>query len=397
MIACEAIMTVQRVSLTAVGRAAANGSTPRQGIKRVDRLLSNPALQVERLLWWSHIARSIASSRKRIIVLIDWTKLHGDLWSLTASVPFDGRSVPVLSVAMDKKQVGARTAHQRFLQELKSIFPQTCNIVIVADAEFRSTFFTACRESGMHFVIRLRNPRARLLLRDGRRATTFRRTFYSATEVARCLGTRVPYATSSSASRYRVVLAPKPRTASRRDRNPGYQKKRAKEPWLLASTLENEPADSIVSIYAMRMQIEETFRDAKSRRFGWALEFARTTCPRRFSILLLLLALAMLATMLLGAVVQARGMQHGFHASSRARKALSIFSLGSLTLALQIRLRPSARELRQQIAAIALASSIASPEIHWPRSRGRLVRGPLPHDLFCSDCGWRGLALGWPP
>ena len=36
-------------------------------------------------------------------------------------------------------------------------------------------------------------------------------------------------------------------------------RKAARDPWLLATSLERHDADAVVALYAMRMQIEETF------------------------------------------------------------------------------------------------------------------------------------------
>jgi hypothetical protein len=36
------------------------------------------------------------------------------------------------------------------------------------------------------------------------------------------------------------------------------------------------------------------------------------------------------------------------------------------------------------------------PKITPPRSENRNVPLPLPHDLFCVDCGWNGAKHGWP-
>src|SRR5437868_2791920 len=59
----------------------------------------------------------------------------------------------------------------------------------------------------------------------------------------------------------------------------------ALDPWLLATSLSDGDAAEIVRKYASRMQIEETFRDAKSHRFGWALGTVRLTTPDRAAVL----------------------------------------------------------------------------------------------------------------
>jgi hypothetical protein len=69
--------------------------------------------------------------------------------------------------------------------------------------------------------------------------------------------------------------------------------KRESDPWLLAAspTLEMKPAQ-IVAIYARRMQIEQSFRDLKSHRYGVGFEDSLTRTSDRLAALLLILALA---------------------------------------------------------------------------------------------------------
>src|SRR4029077_13484627 len=62
----------------------------------------------------------------------------------------------------------------------------------------------------------------------------------------------------------------------------------ALDPWLLATSLADADASSVVALYAKRMQIEETFRDAKSDRFGWSLGQVRLSTPQRTTALLVL-------------------------------------------------------------------------------------------------------------
>jgi hypothetical protein len=56
----------------------------------------------------------------------------------------------------------------------------------------------------------------------------------------------------------------------------------------------------IVKLYARRMQIEQSFRDLKSHRYGCAFEDTLTRDPKRLEMLLLIHALACLAAWLEG-------------------------------------------------------------------------------------------------
>nr|WP_250636848.1 transposase [Pseudoalteromonas rubra] len=68
----------------------------------------------------------------------------------------------------------------------------------------------------------------------------------------------------------------------------------AVEPWLLATNLPAElfKPKRVVSLYAKRMQIEESFRDLKSPQYGMGLRHSKSRCPNRLDILLLLSLLA---------------------------------------------------------------------------------------------------------
>lgn len=58
-----------------------------------------------------------------------------------------------------------------------------------------------------------------------------------------------------------------------------------REPWFLATDLDL-PASQIVGLYGRRMQIEESFRDVKSVRWGFKLRHVRLTECGRYERLL---------------------------------------------------------------------------------------------------------------
>ena len=73
-------------------------------------------------------------------------------------------------------------------------------------------------------------------------------------------------------------------------------------PWLLATSLPHgrDSSRRIQQLYAQRMQIEETFRDIKSHRWGFGLNYARCGDGRRIEVLLLIGTLASLVLWLVG-------------------------------------------------------------------------------------------------
>ena len=82
-----------RVSLTSLGRAIAERTTPKHGIKRIDRLLGNTKLHAELITFYRAIARRLIAPNSRPVLLVDWTAVTPQLWALVAAVCFDGRAL----------------------------------------------------------------------------------------------------------------------------------------------------------------------------------------------------------------------------------------------------------------------------------------------------------------
>ena len=91
-----------------------------------------------------------------------------------------------------------------------------------------------------------------------------------------------------------------------------------REPWLLAvcPALAHLSAKAVVAAYAQRMQIEETFRDLKSERFGLGFNSSRSTRKDRLSVLLLIACLASFVLRLIGEAGKARKLYLQFQSNT---------------------------------------------------------------------------------
>lgn len=112
------------------------------------------------------------------------------------------------------------------------------------------------------------------------------------------------------------------------------QAKSAREPWVLVASpaLAHLSARRVVDLYRRRMQIEEGVRDLKSPRHGAALRHSMTRVPDRMDVLILLHALASVATRLRGQVAcrdreNLRLLAHN-QAVHRPSRALSVWRIG---------------------------------------------------------------------
>jgi len=324
----EGIVAGGRLVPATIGRNLPGPAGPKHGIKCVDRLLANPRLHRELLYLYCAIAHHLLHECARPVILVDWTAVTELQPALVAAVPIGGRALPIYAEVHSLKKLGNAAVEKRFLCSLKAILPPGCRPVVVTDAGFKGPFFKAVREHGWNFLGRLRGTTV-AIGPDGRKRSKDE-LYAGAAIVPKDLGSFGLFARQRIPCR--LVLVRKRRKPGRRPPPPKNKEERqlrqsALDPWLLATSLVDGDADYIVRMYAKRMQIEETFRDAKSHRFGWSLEDIRTSCRRRAAVLLLLAALALVAVTLIGLSAEQRGVHRSYQANTVKRRVLSFFTL----------------------------------------------------------------------
>ena len=303
--------------------------------------MSNPRVARDRYLLFRAIARTLLTRSSRPIVVVDWTELTGGFHALVAAVPAFGRALPIYVEVHPAHLENNSEIEQGFLRKLSWIVPVGCRPIIVTDAGFRGPFFRAIVANGWDFLGRLRGMvsaqlpdghvahREELCAKPGRSARDFGEvTLYpNSNRLGRVHPTRPTPA--------RLVLAPA-RPAHRRKRlypKPTSRAQRsairgAREPWLLATSLKDVPARTIVKTYAKRMPIEETFRDTKNHRWGWSLRHVRCRSVSRFATLLLVAVLGIWVVTFFGADAELRNLHRSFQANTLRRRVLSLFALG---------------------------------------------------------------------
>jgi hypothetical protein len=273
------------------------------------------------------MARRLLRNNRRPVVLIDWTQTIAGCNALVAGIAFCGRAIPIYAEVHDGDALGARRVQHAFLQTLATLLPAKTHPIVVADAGFKTPFFSSVRELDWDFVIRLRgrgvlrrmSPNVRN--RDPR--LPFETAYASATDRARDVGEWTPYAAAGALEPLcRIILSAKPARAEGPPRRDPYER-RALEPWLLATTIRNERAAGIVALYRLRMQIELTFRDAKNGNCGWGLEHARSRDKQRQAVLLALGCMTLAAVLLIGLHAETHGAARAHQANTERKNACS--------------------------------------------------------------------------
>ena len=316
----EGIIRGGRLSPATIGRVLPGGAMPKHGIKRVDRLLGNPKMVGDRLCFFLAIAHRLLRGCMRPVILVDWTQAGGQHVALVAAVPIGGRALPIYIEVHPLKKLGNATVEERFLCALKAIVPTECRSVIVSDAGFKGPFFQAVLDQGWDFLGRVRGT-TKAVSSVGE--TISKEQFY-----ARASTTPIELGSFGLFVKQqipcRLVLVRKRRRPGRKRPPPACKEERemrsaALDPWLLATSMSDGDAASVVGIYARRMQIEETFRDTKNHRFGWSLGDVRLSTPQRTAVLLTLAALAFLVVTLIGMAAERRGAHRAGKEDDRMR------------------------------------------------------------------------------
>jgi hypothetical protein len=327
------------LTVTGLGRWLRCKAKVKHAIKRMDRLLSNGHLHAERFEVYVAQALLLLCGNTRPVVLVDWSDLSYDRKSqlLRASIPVGGRALTLYEEVHPLSRLGSRAVHRSFLERLAALLPSGCCPIVVTDAGFTVPWFRLVLARGWDFVGRVKNRT--YLLKDGDAWWWRAEALHTgAGKRPECLG-RYTLAMSNPlpVSLYRHGQPPKGRVKRNLDGSKSRSKhslKKAKghrEPWLVATSLpaETQLARVVVNLFAKRMQIEEAFRDLKSRRFGLGFEHGRTTDPDRLGVLTLIATLATFALWLIGQATKRDGVHRHYQANTvRDREVLSNIFLG---------------------------------------------------------------------
>jgi hypothetical protein len=347
--------------LTALGRALPGTTADKHRIKAADRLLGNAAIQYALPKFYAVLARFLLRRIRRPVILIDWTAGGSSaFYILCATLSFRGRALPLWSRTFPAKRKCSPIAQFEFLEELVRIVPRYCCPILVTDAGFRIAWFNAVRAVGWDFVGRIRG-RTKALRND--RLMPLGELHALAGKRPKCLGMCSLLETRSGIRwPFRLVLSAKPKLKGRhrittlgtkgRSTVDRQRSAAAREPLLLVTSL-NQQARVIVAAYRMRMQIEETFRDFKSHRYGWSLEDVRCRTPARVDVLLLIAALAMVVMHMLGFAAREHELDRGLQANTeRKRRVFSSFFLAKLVIRRGLQTSISEHRLRDALVQI---------------------------------------------
>lgn len=296
------------------GLALARGLDRKHAVKQVDRMLSNPGIDLDVLLprWVSHVV----GDRTSINVAMDWTSFDADGQAtiLLSQLTRHGRATPLVWLTVPSATLKhQQTEHEcRVLVELATALPAGVAVCIVADRGFGSQklYRLLTEELKFDYVIRFRGNIIVTAVDGQARA--------AADWVAPGGRTRVLRGAMVTEDRHQVgsVLC--------------VQEAGMKQPWHIATSSTTATARALMRLYARRWGIEASLRDTKSLRFGMGMGDIRVSSPERRDRLWLLSALAIVLLTLLGAAGEAIGHDRFLKTNTAKRRQHSLFAQGAM-------------------------------------------------------------------
>jgi len=307
------VMYADALTVAGVGRgmARARGTSPKHGIKQVDRLLSNDGVPLEACFagWvpW------VIGDRDSITVALDWTDHAQDGQSTICIylVTRHGRATPLMWQTVET--AGLKNHRNDYedavLIALSKVVAPGVEVTILADRGFGDVgLYQMLDGAKFKFVIRFRGGIS-MKTASGRegQASDFLRAEGKATRYNNAELTQQRHKVAG------VVTV----------HEPGM-----KEPWFLATNRADE-ASAIVQLYGRRFTIEETFRDEKDPHFGLGLSQTHIGVPSRRDRLLMLTALAHAFLTLIGRAGESLGFDRQLRANTvSSRRTHSLFRQG---------------------------------------------------------------------
>ena len=329
------------------GLALARGRLPKHAIKQVDRLLSNPGIDVDELSkrWVNHAV----GSRSNIVVAMDWTDFDVDNQAtiMLSLVSKHGRSTPLVWLTVDKATLkNHRNAYEyRVLVQLAEALPADVKVLIVADRGFgdQKLYRVLTEELKFDYLIRFRGNIA-VTSAEGE-------TRPAADWVGVCGRPRTLRNALVTADNYQVgtVVC--------------VHAKDMKEPWCLAASTTTDTAKQLMTTYGKRWSIESGFRDTKDIRFGMGMASIRVSTPERRDRLWLLNAFAVVLLTLLGAAGEALGYDRHLKSNTSKQRTHSLFRQGAMLYELiptmpEPRLRPLVERFCAMLLEIPLFAGV---------------------------------------
>ena len=322
----SALQRSQNLSMAAIGRKIDSDIKIKNKIKKVDRLESNKHLHKELEDFYSGLSKYVFTYTSHeastpIIIDLCYLKDNCAVQMLSAEIALKGRSLQLFRDVFNKGELKNRAT--QFITNLRNFVPKSKPVIVIMDAGFGEDWMKAVELAGWYWIVRIRQGRDIKIESNGEwlKVKDFIPTIGLKSKCynnAKIMKEHNRECRLITARKLPQKNRRKPQFTPRNDMagNNAYRLS-AKEPWILATNLPIEyKTVQIINFYKKRMQIEESFRDLKSHRFGLSARYISTTCVHRWAVKILLAAIVQVSCWIIGVIGHSQNFQAVFQANT---------------------------------------------------------------------------------
>jgi hypothetical protein len=341
---CWALTGQASLTLSSLGRHKSGSAYVKHKIKSVDRLLGSSLLHKDLPKTYRDFYHPFIKNMSTLYILIDWSGCcRQDIHVLRASIVHDGRSITIYNEVHPLEKLGNTKTQNQFLQQLKKHIPIDKKVVIITDAGFAMPWFKAVIKLGWDYVGRLRSN-IKIFLEGRQRWMKINNLYKKAKKHGKYDGKAIiGKKTSSPVEGHIYSYKQSSLKKMKRDvkcKSGDVYKRHSKAnriPWVLATSLSGYGKTCIKKIYGYRMQIEQTFRDDKSPRFGLGWRFSGSNNLQRINVLCLIASIANFFLLLFGIIAEKRNEHRKYQVNTlKKKRILSLINLARQVLRQEI-------------------------------------------------------------
>jgi hypothetical protein len=306
------VLNAAVLSIAAIGQAYARVAniTPKSGVKQVDRMLSNDGLELTVVM--KRWVQFVVGTAQSVVLALDWTDFDKDDHTTLCAylVTTHGRAMPLAWKTVKKSELAEHRSQyeEELIGSVDEWLPRGVRVTLLADRGFGSqVLYTKLEVLGWDYVIRFR----------GCILVEFKGVQKSASDWLLPMG-RATKLTGAKVTAERTEIGAVVAVKA----------KGMKDPWFLATSLQDSTKSEIIKLYGRRFTIEETFRDTKDLHFGMGLSATHVRDAHRRDRLLLLVAMAHTLLTLLGAASEASGLDRYLKVNTAKRRTHSLYRQG---------------------------------------------------------------------